>query len=281
MRLRSLLYVPANAPRFIDKAHNRGADAIILDLEDAVTLDQKEIAREQLAKSIANVGRAGAKVFVRINSEPELAEQDTRAAYEGGAFGLYVAKATIERLSVINSFLDVLESHENRPPIGLVPLIEDPKAVLEASEIATQKRVIALTTGGEDLATLMGAQPDDDVLRLPKQLVHLAAKANDLLSFGIFQSIADYKDLEHIALAAREAKRFGFDGASCIHPSAIPILNASFVPTAPEVTWAKQVVLAAEGQGAVFEVDGKMVDKPILDRARQILSIIEHGAATD
>lgn len=281
MRLRSLLYVPANAPRFIDKAHSRGADASILDLEDAVTLDQKEMAREQLAKSIANVGRAGAKVFVRINSEPELAEQDTRAAYEGGAFGLYVAKATVERLSVINSFLDVLESHGNRPPIGLVPLIEDPKAVLEASEIATQKRVIALTTGGEDLATLMGAQPDDDVLRLPKQLVHLAAKANGLLSFGIFRSIADYKNLEQIALAAGEAKRFGFDGASCIHPSAIPILNACFVPTAQEVTWAKQVVLAAEGQGAVFEVDGKMVDKPILDRARQILSIIEHGAATD
>lgn len=278
MRLRSLLYVPANSERFVAKAHSRGADAVILDLEDAVAAAEKREARERLGQSIALVREAGAKVFVRINSDPALVEDDVRAAYEGGAFGLYVAKASVAGLSVVNRLLDLLENDGAGRSMRLVALIEDPANVLQASELAQQKRVMALTLGGEDLATFMGAQADDDVLRLPKQLVHFCAKAHGLLSFGVFRSIADYKDLDRIALAAREAKRFGFDGASCIHPSAVPILNASFTPTPQEVAWAEKVVAAAKSQQGVFEVDGKMVDKPILTRARQILSMMEQSA---
>lgn len=275
MRLRSLLYVPADSERFITKAQSCEADAVILDLEDAVDPDQKETARENLAKSIAKVGEAGAKIFVRINSDPALMESDVRAAHEGKAFGLYVAKANVESLSAVNNLLDGLEGKDARSTINLIPLIEDPATVLQASELAKQKRVMGLAVGGEDLATLMGAQPADDVLSLPKQLVHLSAKANGLLSLGMFRSVADYRDLEQIARAAREAKRFGFDGASCIHPSAVPILNSSFVPTTQEIAWAERVVSAAAGNDAVFEVDGKMVDKPILNRALQILSTAE------
>jgi citrate lyase subunit beta/citryl-CoA lyase len=101
--------------------------------------------------------------------------------------------------------------------------------------------------------------------------VHYAAKAEGKLSFGLLQSIADYSDLEALAAAAREAKAHGFDGATCIHPSAVPILNDAFSPTEAERDWATRVLATAEGSDAAFALDGRMVDAPVLARARRIL----------
>ncbi len=98
MKLRSLLYVPASADRFVAKAHLRNADAIILDMEDAVAPDHKDGARAKLPASIASVGKNSARVFVRINGDMETARLDIEASFQGGAFGLYVAKANVEKL---------------------------------------------------------------------------------------------------------------------------------------------------------------------------------------
>jgi citrate lyase subunit beta / citryl-CoA lyase len=136
--------------------------------------------------------------------------------------------------------------------------------------------VLGLATGSEDLATAMGAEPTPEVLRLPNLMVHLAAKAAGVLSFGLLVSVADYRDIEGIARAAREARAFGFDGATCVHPSAIAILNETFAPSADEIDRATRMVLAykeslAAGKGAcVFE--GKMIDVPIVTRARALLA---------
>jgi citrate lyase subunit beta/citryl-CoA lyase len=119
------------------------------------------------------------------------------------------------------------------------------------------------------VATALGAEPTPEVLRVPKLLVHYAAKAEGKLSLGLLRSVADYNDLDAIAAAGREARMHGFDGATCVHPSVVPVLNEAFSPGAEEIGWAERV-LAAGSEGA-FVVDGRMVDAPVIARARRIL----------
>lgn len=277
MRFRSLLYVPANAEKFIAKAHERGADAIILDLEDAVPPAEKEQARAGLAEAVAAVSRNGAQVFVRINAEPELQKNDAEAACAAGAYGLYLPKARDPKvIAHLSAYLTPLERQARREEMPFVALIEDPGAVLDARAIARVPRVMALAVGSEDLALTLGAEPTPEVLRYPKLLVHYAAKAEGLMSFGLLRSVADYGNTDAIKAAAEEAKTFGFDGASCVHPSLVPILNAAFATSRYEIEWAERVVQAADaaearGVGA-FALDGKMIDAPIVTRARAILA---------
>ena len=270
--MRSLLYVPASSERFIAKAHERGADAIILDLEDAVLPADKARARAALAEAVPAVGRNGAKVFVRINAEPELRCGDAEAACRAGADGLYVPKARDARsFAELAAFLHPIEVPLRRAEMGFVALIEDPGAVLDARSIAEGPRLIGLSAGGEDLALALGAEPVPDVLRLPKLLIHYAAKAAGLLSFGLLRSTADYADHAAITAAAAEARMHGFDGASCVHPALVPLLNEGFSPSEAERDWAERVVAAAEGNAGSFVIDGRMVDAPVIARARRIL----------
>lgn len=271
MKLRSLLYVPAHSQRFISKAHERGADAIILDLEDAVPEAEKTAARDNLAATIASVTQAGAAAFVRINSGARQRD-DAIAATRAGAYGLFIPKAgNPAALESLAGTLRAEEAKLRRAPTPFVAMIEDPSAMLDARAIARVQRVMALSFGAEDFTSLTGGTPTPDVLRFPKLTVHYAAKAEGKLSFGLLQSIADYSDLEAMAAAAREAKAHGFDGATCIHPSAVAILNDGFAPSAAERDWAARVVAAAPTNDAAFELDGRMVDAPVVARARRIL----------
>jgi citrate lyase subunit beta/citryl-CoA lyase len=272
--IRSLLYVPASSEKFLARAHERGADALILDLEDAVAPQEKLAARARLKGAVPSAGRDGAKVFVRINAG-ELALDDAEAACRAGVFGLFVPKVHAPAdVGRIDAHLSRIERGSRRV---LVPMLEDPAAVLDAREIAAASaRVFALVAGSEDLATAMGAEPTPEVLRLPKLLVHLAAKAAGLRSFGMLRSVADFRDVEGVKQAAREARDFGFEGATCIHPSLVPILNAAFSPGPEEIERARRLLAAFEtaraaGRGAlVFE--GKMVDEPVVARARALLA---------
>jgi citrate lyase subunit beta / citryl-CoA lyase len=277
LRIRSLLYVPVSSERFLAKAHERGADAIILDLEDAVAPAQKDSARARLGEAVAMVRRGGAVVFVRINSEPDRVRLDAEAASRAGADGLLVPKARdAGAIAALADFLGGIEQVIGRKAMSLVPMIEDPGAVLDARTIAcASPRVFALMTGGEDLATALGAEPTPDVLRLPKLMVHLAAKAAGVRSFGLLRTVADYNDLAGIEQSAREARRHGFDGASCVHPAVVPILNRAFSPTEAERDHARALIAAfdtaqAAGRGA-FEFEGRMVDEPVVRRARALI----------
>jgi citrate lyase subunit beta/citryl-CoA lyase len=277
--IRSLLYVPASSERFLAKAHERGADAIILDLEDAVAPREKARARAALMEAVPSVRRNGATVFVRINAvSTGLALDDAEAACRAGVFGLFVAKVqSPAELKKVHARLGAVEPKANRErPVVLVPMLEDPGAVFDARAIAAASpRTFALVSGSEDMATAMGAEPTPEVLRLPKLLVHLAAKAAGLVSFGMLRTVADFADTAAVAASAREARMFGFDGASCIHPSVVPILNAAFTPTAEEIDRARRMVAAfaaaeAKGEGA-FLFEGKMVDEPVVARARRLI----------
>jgi citrate lyase subunit beta/citryl-CoA lyase len=277
LRIRSLLYVPVSSERFLAKAHERGADAIILDLEDGVAPAEKDAARARLPQAVTMAGRGGAVIFVRINSEAERIRLDAEAACRAGAAGLFVAKAREPpALAALGEFLDGIERAIGRAPMLLVPMIEDPGAVLDARAIAgATPRVFGLATGGEDLATALGAEPTPEVLRIPKLLVHLAAKAARARSFGLLRTVADYNDHAGIEKSAREARTFGFDGASCVHPAVVPILNRAFSPSPEELEHARALIAAfdaakASGRGA-FAFEGRMVDEPVVERARALL----------
>jgi len=281
--IRSLLYVPASSERFIAKAHEREADAIILDLEDAVVPAQKSAARARLATAVPSVRQRGAAVFVRINAEEELWRLDAEAAARAGVFGLLVPKSRdAGMLQHLAAMLEKLERRTGRSQVALVPMIEDAGAVLDARAIASATpRVLGLVAGGEDLATALDAEPTPEVLYLPKLLVHLAAKAAGVRSFGLLRTVADYGDLAAVEQSAREARALGFDGASCVHPSVVPILNRAFSPSGEALDRASRLIAAAEeakarGEGA-FAFEGKMVDEPVVKRARALL---ERGGAS-
>jgi citrate lyase subunit beta/citryl-CoA lyase len=273
--IRSLLYVPAHAERFVARAHEREADAIILDLEDAVPPAEKANARAALASAVPAVSRNGALVFVRINAGNEA---DAEAACRAGATGLLVPKARDpDALRKLDALLDDIEHETTRQPLRLIPMIEDAGAVFDARAIGgATPRILGLITGGEDMAAALGAEPTPEGLRFPKMMVHMAAKAVGVLSLGMIRTVADYRDTEAMARAAREARELGFDGASCVHPSVVPILNAAFSPSAAEIDRARRLIAAAEaaaaeGKGA-FVFDGKMVDEPVVIRARALLA---------
>ena len=285
MLIRSLLYVPASSERFSAKAHEREADAIILDLEDAVVPAQTTAARARLATAVPSVGQRGAAVFVRINAKEELWRLDAEAAARAGAFGLLVPKSReAGMLRELAAVLEKLERDTGRSQVALVPMIEDAGAVLDARTIASATpRVLGLVAGGEDLATALDAEPTPEVLYLPKLLVHLAAKAAGVRSFGLLRTVADYGDLAAVEQSAREARALGFDGASCVHPSVVPILNRAFAPSGEELDRASRLIAAADeakarGEGA-FAFEGKMVDEPVVKRARALLERAGAGSA--
>lgn len=270
--MRSLLYVPADNQRFIAKAHQRGADAIILDLEDSVGPHNKIAARNGLVSAVQSAGQAGATILVRINAEPELAVEDALAAVHAGAWGLVVPKVrTVDELTRLAASIEPAERQAAVPALSFIALLEDPGAVLDARLIARGPRLIGLAVGSEDLALALGAEPSPAILHFPKLLVHYAAKAQGLLSLGLLRSVADYNDLQSLEQAADEARMHGFDGATCVHPMAVPVLNTAFAVSQLQKEWAQRVVEEAAKHMGAFQLDGSMVDVPVIARARNLL----------
>jgi len=145
-------------------------------------------------------------------------------------------------------------------------------------EIAkADRRIVALTLGGEDFALAMGMLPTAEALMMPKQQLAIAARSAGILPLGFIGTVADYKDLDAFRATVRRSRRLGFRGASVIHPSQIAILNEEFAPSAEEVASARRIVAAyreavAAGRGSIA-VDGKMIDVPVVERANETLAI--------
>jgi citrate lyase subunit beta/citryl-CoA lyase len=280
---RSQLYVPANNPRFIAKAHTRGADAVILDLEDSVPAAERPGARANLAESVAAVSQSGADATVRINSPESEAMLDLDAAVIAGVRGIYVTKVRdAAYLRVVSAEVGRLEAERGIKPgtVRLVAMIETAAAYVQALEIGqADARTAALVLGGEDIALDLHIVPDSDTLAMPKQHINIVARACGLQPFGIMGTVADYNDLDAVRLVAERSRRFGFEGAACIHPSVVPVLNAAFTPDPEEVGHARRVVASyaeatAKGTGAIT-VDGKMIDVPVVKRAENLLRRFE------
>ena len=277
---RSLLYVPANNEKFITKAHTREADALILDLEDSVPEDQRERAREMLPDAIKSVTQSGADATVRINRPIRHMVKDVEAAVKAGAKALFVTKVDgAAHLKLIDELVSEVEREAGRPhgDVKFIPMIETADAYFRAHEIArASSRNVGMNLGGEDFALDTDMTPDAETLMLPKQTIMIAAKSAKIMAMGFIGTVADYTDIEGFRANVRRSRKFGFQAASVIHPSGIPILNKEFTPTAQEVEQAEKIISAYDdavknGIGAI-RVDGKMIDVPVVIRAERLLS---------
>jgi len=278
---RSALYVPANVPRFIDGAHRRGADAIIVDLEDSVPIAERPAARRDLIATAENVARGGADVIVRINRPWRQAMLDLEAAISPRVTALAVTKVdSADHIRLVSEVVGELEA-ERGMTVGstkFTAMIETADAWFHMPEIAkADSRIVALTLGGEDFALSVGMLPTAEGLFMPKQQLAIAARAAGILPLGFIGTVADYKDLDAFRETIRRSRRLGFRGASVIHPAQVPILNEEFAPSADEVASARKIVAAYEeavaaGRGSI-SVDGKMVDVPVVLRAQEVLAI--------
>ena len=276
---RSLLYVPVNVEKFVDKAHTRGADVLQLDLEDAVPPAEKEKARTLVEKNAARVRRGGADVVVRINQPLSLAVRDIEHSICPDVDGIAITKAdSASHVKLLDQLVTELEAKRGMK-IGhtrFIVMIETADAFSRIDEIPrASARTVGMLIGGEDFALDLNAQPDEDVLLAPKQRMIIAARAAGVMPLGFIGTVADFSDWEKFRVMVRRSRRFGFDGAGCIHPGQVKIVNEEYSPSEAEVAYARKVIqmdkeAAAAGRGS-FQIDGKMIDIPVIDRARRLL----------
>ena len=276
---RSLLFVPVTARRFVDGAARRGADAIILDLEDSVAASEKDRARTLVPEAAETVSGGGADVVVRINRPLRLAVRDIEAAVGPGVLALALPKVDgPEHVRLLAEIIDEVEIERGVVPgtTRLIAMVETAAAFFRIAEIArAHPRLCALNLGAEDFATSAGISPDAEALSMPKQMAVFAARAAGLMPLGFIGTVAEFHDLDGFRQTIRRSRRLGFIGASVIHPSQVPILNEEFRASPEEADHARRVVAAydtalAKGVGAVT-VDGKMIDVPVVERARLLL----------
>jgi citrate lyase subunit beta / citryl-CoA lyase len=283
---RSLLFVPVIARKFVDGAASRGADAIILDLEDSVPPAEKPRARTLLQEAVEIVSRGGADVLVRINRPLRRAIPDIEAAVSPGVQALVLPKVeSAHHLRLLAEAIDEIEA-ERGMTIGatkLLVMVETAEAFFEMPEIArAHPRIVAMTLGAEDFALSAGMLPEAEGLLFPKQQMIIAARSAGILPLGFLGTVADFHDLAAFRATIQRSRRLGFLGAACIHPSQVAILNEEYAPQPGDVAHAERVVAAyekatAEGVGAIT-VDGKMIDVPVVERAQALL--VRHRAIT-
>jgi citrate lyase subunit beta/citryl-CoA lyase len=269
---RSLLFLPATSPQLLAKAPERGADALVVDLEDAVPPARKAEARPLAAAALRDLAARGAEVLLRVNAEPALWEDDVAVIPPGLALTVMLPK--VEAADQVKALAARLAARGHDTAIAA--LVETPRGVLAAPGIAAAPGLCALGFGAEDFAAAVGLAPSPAALAMPAQMVGLAAHAHGLAFWGLAGSVAETADMAAFGALVRLSRQLGFTGSVCIHPRQVPVVNEGFAPTAEEIAWARRVVAAAEeararGEGAVL-LDGRMIDRPIEERARRWLA---------
>lgn len=288
------MFVPINVHRFVEKAWTRGADAIILDLEDSIPLDQKENARAMVKDTIPIVGKGGADVIVRINHPMALAVKDVEASIWPGLVGIQYPKASAPEIRRLDEIIAEFEKKRGvrAGGIEILPLIETVDGIMNAYEIATCSPRIKAMGGGVNLdASLqIGAEPGpedpysihraaDGHFPSVRAMMILAATAAGVQPMGTGSSARDIRDVEGTYKSAVLGRQMGYKGSTCIHPAQIEPLNRGFTPTPEEVEYARKVLKAFEeglkrGTASV-SLEGRMVDIPVAERAKKLIERAE------
>ena len=285
--MRSMLFVPGDRPERFAKARASGADAVICDLEDAVTPATRPQARLNVADLLRATGRS-IPLWVRINPVPtDDALLDLAAVVAARPDGIVLPKArTGADLQRLDHWLEALEAQHGHAggTIKVIALItETAQAVLNGSTFAAPPaRVIGYTWGAEDLAADVGASanrtPSGDfefTFRLARSSCLLAAAAARIAAYDTTD--IEFRDVAAVERRALDSRRDGFVGKLAIHPAQLAPIHAAFAPTADELAWARRVVelmSAAGGQGAVA-LDGRMIDRPHVKQAERILAALQ------
>jgi citrate lyase subunit beta/citryl-CoA lyase len=285
MRLRSLLFVPGDSDRKFARARESGADALILDLEDAVAPSMKVAAREKVAGWLAERSASDSAFFVRVNPfDTGLTLADLAAVVTPGLTGILVPKADgAADIVRIGHYLDALEVRAGMEVGGVrvaVVATETPAAMFALGSYApAHPRLVALTWGAEDLAAAIGATGNKEEggawtepYRQARSLC-LYAAANAVVA-PIDTLYADFRDTEGLERDCRRARRDGFIGRIAIHPDQVATINRAFSPSDAELADARRIVeaFAAQPDAGTLGIDGKMVDIPHLKAARRTLA---------
>lgn len=286
--LRSMLFVPADSERKLAKGESSAADALILDLEDAVAESRKPLARQMAAEFVAaRHGKAGPQLYVRINPlDTPFAMADLAAVVVPGLAGIMLPKirgaADVARLS---HGLDALEARAGlgRGSIRIVPVAtETAEAMLSMHSFvgASLPRLAAVTWGAEDLATAIGAVANREegshyspLYELAASLCLAAAAAAGVSPIDTIH--ADFRDLAGLRAACRTSRRRGYRGRMAIHPDQVAPINEAYTPTEAELAHARRIVeaFAAHPEAGALNLDGAMIDKPHLTQARRTLGL--------
>ncbi len=280
---RSVLYMPGSNARALEKAKELSADALILDLEDAVAPDAKPAARAQVVAAVRAGGFGRREVLVRVNGlDTEWGRDDLAAAATCGADGVVLPK--VQAAEGVLRAIQALDAAGGPPDLPVWAMMETPLAMLNAAAIAgCHPRLAGLILGTADLAKDLGCVHTPD--RLPFLtsfgLCLLAARAHGLAVLdGVHLELEDAAGLE---AACRQGRELGFDGKTLIHPRQIAAANAAFAPTEAEVASARRLIAAhadavAAGKGVVV-VDGRLVERLHVEQARRVLALAEAVAA--
>jgi citrate lyase subunit beta / citryl-CoA lyase len=264
----SYLFVPGNRPERFDKAIASGADAIIIDLEDAVASDDKSKARDHIAAWLATQSGAAERVLVRINdAATPWFDADLALVRDSGIRGVMLPKA--EDASQIDRVRGAL-------PSGgfVVPIIESARGVYAVDAIAACAAVQRIAFGTLDYTVDLGLSDDDRGLLYPSCKIAIASRVAGLLPpiAGVTVDIADESKLLADLAFARAC---GFGAKLCIHPKQVATLHRAMTPRPEEIAWARRVLAVADSGAGAAQVDGKMVDRPVVLKAK---SILEHAS---
>jgi citrate lyase subunit beta / citryl-CoA lyase len=276
---RSRLYLPGNTPKFFINAGLHHPDAMILDLEDSVAATEKDAALVLVRNALRAVDFYGAEIMVRVNAPPAELD-DMRALAPHGVHAFLLPK--VEDAEVVRAAAELLDQLE-QAEIALIPIVESARGVLNAYSIAAaSQRVVALAIGLEDYTADIGAQRTAvgrESLWAQSQVVNAARAAGVQPLASIYSAIDDEAGLR--AWLA-DARGLGFAGAGCLHPRQIRVVHTAFAPTLVEIEQARRIVAAYEAALAarqgVVAVDDRMVDAPVVARARQLLWMAENAS---
>jgi citrate lyase subunit beta/citryl-CoA lyase len=259
---RSYLFVPANRPERISKAQQAGADAVIVDLEDAVAPADKEHARQSLAQYLM----PELPVLVRINgADTPWFGDDLKLCAAPGVRGVLIPKA--EQRDALIHVAQCAGAGK-----AIIPIIETARGFDNARLLATSGYAERLAFGSIDFQVDLGIDGEgEELLYFRSQLVLVSRLAGLLAPVdGVTVAIGN---AEILRAETQRGRRLGFGAKLCIHPKQVAVVNACFAPTPEEIVWATRVLEAAErSKGAAVAVDGKMVDTPVIQKAREILS---------
>jgi len=283
--MRTALFVPGSRPDRVDKAAKSGADAIIIDLEDAVALSEKAIARPKVREKILE--HVNKEIIVRVNGlDSGFIQEDLEAVIVEGLGCIIVPKVEDkEHVREIHRLLLAVEKEKGMEPgaIAIIPLIESARAIENVFEIVSERtlpaRLFTVAFGAADYTLDMGIEITREGTELfyPRSRIPIACRAADIDPPLDTPFMIDLKDREALKADARRAKQLGFQGKLCIHPNQIEPCHEIFSPTREEILYAERVIQAfdeAEARGiAAIHLDDKFVDYPVVEKARRVLNL--------
>jgi citrate lyase subunit beta/citryl-CoA lyase len=284
--MRTFLFVPADSERKLAKGPGSGADGLILDLEDSVATDRKEVARDMALAYLKSADRArGPKLYVRVNAlDTGLTLGDLAVVMQGRPDGIVFPKCVGQKdIDLLATYLDAFEAREGTQggATRILTIATESAAAILALTAAPAKhpRLIGHSWGGEDLMADLGALAKgpspgvyDDTFKLARTVNLMASVAAGVTAYDTVYP--DIRNVEGLRAEAHEARRMGYGGKIAIHPDQVAIIHEVFTPSAAEIDWAERVVAVFEGNpgAGVLTMDGKMLDKPHLVLARRLLS---------